>query len=321
MIKFNKVKIRKNKYYLVLRAGCFFIVASLLSTGCTGNKVKEIKTNKTYVGQVWYKQEDTPQMFTLLMETPTKGWAVSSGRYEKNGALFSFDGKEWKRKVDFPYSVYPTLLRYDENTLWLFLHETYTGKDRPRHYSIKNWVWSEIPIPPIMFDSTLFARLKGVDLLDDGTAWMAGSQGNLLFFDRNEWKRVKSPVQRKDSDQNLYSGDLTSIDMVDADFGFAVGIEGIIIKFQNGKWEKVDSPIDAKLNSVCTVDRSEGWAVGLEGTIIHYKNGAWEIYPHKISTNLKKVKFANKNLGWIVGLNFTLLEYSGGEWREISIKS
>lgn len=300
----------------------FLLISIQLFISCTDSREKSESTSFAKTGQrIWYKQHAAKVISDLLFESENRGWAISCGSGAIKGKLEFYNGTRWQQIDEFEDSFYPQIVKYNDSTLWYIVHESYTGNDRPRHFQIKNGIKSEIPIPKIMFDPTQYARFESIAVLDDGTAWMVGSQGNILFFDKKKWQIFDSPVKRKETNNgNWYEGNLTDVTMLDENKGFAVGVKGSIIKYKNGIWTKVKSPTTNKLNSIFMFDENNGWAVGLDGTILKCENSKWRVIPLPKFANLKTVKFANPELGWIVGFDNTFLEYDGGEWVEIQLE-
>lgn len=303
---------------------CLFILLCVpLFNSCSNTENENDSTADSRMEQrVWYKQHALDVVYKVLFENENHGWAISSGRGEAKGKLEFYDGTLWQEIDTFPYSVYPQLTKYNDSTLWYIIHETNHGDYRPRHFQILNGRRTEIPIPPIMFDATDYVIFKGIAVAEDGTAWMVGQQGNILFFDKKKWRSFESPVQRTEVDSaNLFAGDLGGVCVVNKDLGYAVGSDGKILKYENGRWQKMESPTDRELNAVYMIDENAGWAVGNDGAIVKYEDGKWTNYPSPVFTNFKSVKFINPNRGWICGFNGVLLGFDGHGWKQLPLNN
>lgn len=271
---------------------------------------------------IWYKQANVELGNRIKLFDINSGIAISRGKGgDIPGIFYVYNERKWNEKYSFSYSDFPLLSKYSNDSLWFIIHETHHGFYKPRHYVFSNGKVSEIKLPIVMWDQTDFSMWKGLHVLENGTAWMVGQQGNILYFDKNSWQEYPSPVKRE-SNENLTTGDLNDVFMLSTESGWAIGRDGIIIRFKNGKWEKFDSPTTSQLNRIFMTDESNGWIVGLRGTLLQFDGIDWKRIVLPTQENLYTVKALDRNKAWIAGSKSTLFELNQKEWFPInSIKT
>lgn len=109
------------------------------------------------------------------------------------------------------------------------------------------------------------ASLNGISISEDGSGWIVGSGGTMLYKEDNGWIESE-PV----TDVNLYS-----VCMISEFNGWAVGAKGTILNYDGNSWVKVESPTREGLLSVSFNDPFNGIAVGIHGTRLTFSNGRW----------------------------------------------
>ncbi|MDP2301505.1 MAG: protein kinase [Ignavibacteria bacterium] len=286
----------------------------LISFSCDNDeKLKYADSSVKHFERIWYKQASIDLGVRIKMYSTEDGIAISSGRGEINGNLYDLKKGKWTPIYSFPYSDFPLLTKYDSNTVWAVNHLTHHGAYRPVLSSISNGIRKEINLPKVMWDEIDYAMFLDIQVLPDGTGWMIGQQGNILFFDGNKWLEAESPIDKK-SLPNLLSGNLNSIDMIDSHNGWAVGKDGIILQYKNGKWEKTNSPTNKQLFSIKMVNENLGWIVGDRGTILKYSAGKWHSVPFETPNRLLRVLPLNENEVFIVGENSAFYQLKNGVW-------
>src|SRR5690554_6153462 len=255
------------------------------------------------------------------MYSPSYGIAVSRGRGDIPGEAFVFKNGKWNSFHSFPYSDFPLIEQYDSSTIWVVNHLVHSGDYKPILTEFKNHRSREIPLPKIMWDEIDYSMWKSLDILPDGTAWMAGQQGNIIYYDGKKWNVVESPV-KKDSLPNLLAGDINDIFMLKENSGWGVGKDGLIIKYNGERWEKINSPVNVNLEKIWMCNENLGWAVGQRGTIIRFNGSAWIKEKTETAQQLFSVKGIDSNFVIVVGANSTLLFYNGKEWlKDLSVKN
>ncbi len=296
----------------------FLVVCFIFFFSCAdSNKLPSSGYDSEKGYEVWYKQADQQLGAKILIDSTDEGYAISRGRGEIKGHVMKLDSTSWSAIFEHDYSDYPLITRYNDSTIWYLIHETHHGFYRPRHYSFTGDKRIEIKLPEIMWDETDFVMYKSWFVFDDGTAWMVGQQGNILFFDGNKWShKYPDKIEKKGKKRELMRGDLNSVRFLNHDFGFAVGKEGRILIYNNNHWSEAGSPVKNTLNSVFILPDSLAWAAGLEGTILKFNGEKWVEYPSPVYSDFQVVKFCDSSKGWIAGTGSVLLEYNNGEWRE-----
>ncbi len=295
---------------------CFGLLVCSM-TGCT-DSVKHIPQQNTENGIPirWYRQAIVDLGYRITMFSPGEGIAISRGMgKEVRGRAYRFKKGEWSTFYDYPYSDYPIIAGNSISDIWTVNHLTHEGAYRPILSKFTDGDRKEIPLPKVMWDEIDFAMMKGLHRLPDGTAWMVGQQGHILYFDKKKWKEIESPLIHKER-VNVYDGDLNDIVMTSISSGWAVGRNGIIIRYRNGNWERIESPTEQTLQKIAMANDTSGWAVGNSGTILRYHSSQWERIETETREQLTSVTMLDEQNAWIVGNNSTLLSLNGGVWKQ-----
>ncbi|MBI2427697.1 MAG: VCBS repeat-containing protein, partial [Ignavibacteriales bacterium] len=291
----------------------------IIHGSCTKSEKQEpsIQSKQSLMSLHWYRQAMVDLGYRIKMFSPTDGIAISRGTgKEFRGRAYRFDHGEWKPFSEFPYSDYPMIVSKDSTSLfWTINHLTHDGAYRPVHSEFVKEKRREIPLPKIMWDDVDHVMYKGIHQFDDGTAWMVGQQGHILFYDGKKWNEVESPLIHHDR-ENVYDGDLNDLFMLSKNSGWAVGRDGIIIRYQNGKWERFPSPTRNKLFRVAFADGNNGWAVGEKGTIIKWNGTDWSVEKIDSREVLNSLKVLDAKNVWVVGNSSTLLRFDGISWNK-----
>ncbi|MCZ7601906.1 MAG: protein kinase [Melioribacteraceae bacterium] len=295
-----------------------FVITILLLTSCSDRKDFNQKLQSD---AIWYKQANVDHGSRIIMQSINEGVAISRGAgYDIKGNLYQLKHGKWESVFKFDYSDNPQIA-YNEEKIWFIHHETHHNFWHPRFFEYDGSKFNEIILPKVMWDATDYSMWNGIEILEDGTAWMIGQLGNILFYDGKVWSEFESPLKNVER-TSIYFGDLNDIEMVSKDLGWAVGREGVIIKFENGKWNRIDSPVETDLRKISMIDASNGWIVGDRGTILKFENGKWQYFENNYRVSFTSVISDGLKKAWITGTRSTLLEWDGLEWKEIeSIKS
>lgn len=270
----------------------------------------------------WYRQATVELGHRILMFGPDSGLAVSRGMgKEFRGKAYRFSHGVWTPFYDFPYSDYPLISTNDSSSgITVVNHLTHDGAYRPVVSSFTNNIRTEQPLPQIMWDEVDFVMMKGIHQFNDGTAWMVGQQGHILYYNGTRWQEQESPLIHKEK-ENVYDGDLNDVTMLSQQSGWAVGRNGIIIRYMDGKWQRVTSPTSNSLSRVRFSDEQNGWAVGERGTVLRWNGNVWSLERIESREALNSVKVIGPDNVWAVGNNSTLLHWDGTSWsREVSIQ-
>jgi hypothetical protein len=304
---------------------CFFYLLELgflsflfLTPGCNTGNDSEQSSFAVQDSIIWYKQATVELGNRIEMFDVNSGMAISRGKgNDVPGVFYFYKNFKWDTVFSFNYSDFPLISKYNSDSLWFIIHETHHGYYRPRHFVYSDSIVTEISLPLIMWDETDHVMWKGLSVLPDGTAWMVGQQGRILFFNKQKWIEYQSPVKRQAED-NLNYGDLNDVFMLSSQSGWAVGRDGIILRFNGKDWERNTSPTNTQLNKIFMVDESHGWIVGLRGTLLEFNGSEWNRVNLPTRENLYTVKAESKNSVWIAGNKSTLFEYNGIEWVPIN---
>lgn len=257
------------------------------------------------------------------MFSANEGIAISRGRGEEvQGHAYKFRNGQWIPFFSFDYSDYPMITSSDSGkTIWTITHRTHTDAYRPVLNSFSGDERTEISLPAIMWDEVDHVMHKGIFCCNDGTAWMVGQQGHILFYDGKKWREVRSPLLRREG-ENVFAGDLNDVAMTSRNSGWAVGRSGAILRCENGKWKMSQSPTSNTLQKLSMVNDSSGWAVGDKGTILKLQNGVWEKIGFNLREQLSSVFAYDQHNVWIVGNNSTMVYFDGEKWtQDFSIKN
>ncbi len=301
-----------NKNFLLI-SFCAAIVLSGFS--CGREEVQLSPKNESKNENNWYKQAQVDLGARIKMLSPDKGFAMSRGRGNIEGYLYYFSNGNWEPIYSFPYSDFPIMAVYDSNKIFTINHLTHNGNYRPVFSSFENYQREEKYLPRVMWDKTDYLMWKGISVQKDGSAWMVGQQGRIMYFNKKYWKQIENPVNSKHLN-NLLSGDLNDVKVFENNSGWAVGKDGKILHLRNGKWEDYPSPVKNDLIKLSFADKNNGWAAGANGTIIFYNGRNWKKQFIPITDNFRTIKALDKNHVWAAGENSSLYFYNGKIWRE-----
>ncbi|NOG46641.1 MAG: protein kinase [Calditrichaeota bacterium] len=294
------------------------IFASYLFCNSCTNDISVNKINNLGgQNENWYLQTKTDLGASIKMIDENNGFAISRGRGNIPGIVYKYDGSQWSGIHSFPYSDFPIVFPIDSSTVWTVNHLTHSGDYKPIFNSIAPAGIEELVLPKVMWDEKDFSMWKSLDRLKDGTAWMVGQLGNILYFNGNDWIEYQSPL--KDLERSsMFSVDLNDIKMIDESYGWAIGKNGIILKYENKTWKVIESPTKNDLYSINFSDEKNGWIAGEKGTILKFEKGKWLRIKTKYRDDLRSIEFDKKEFPWICGDNSRLIRYDGSHWVEHS---
>ena len=296
---------------IIFKSFCIIVVFITSSCNSKTNNSLQLLSPRT---STWYKQAMVDLGNRIAMTSPNDGIAISRGvGREVKGKAYRFHNGQWTSFFEYDYSDYPLIAQFDSTTIWTVTHRTHEGAYRPIISEFKKNNRRELHLPTIMWDDIDFVMFKGIHCFSDGTAWVVGQQGHILFYDGTTWKEVKSPLINVNR-ETVYEGDLNDIAMTSKQTGWAVGRNGIIIRYENAEWKKVESPVNQPLQKISMVNDSTGWAVGNSGTILECKHYHWSKIPTDVREHLNSIFAMDETHAWIVGNNSTFLVYNGEHW-------
>lgn len=298
-----------------------FAVLLVAFVSCEDVKIEHIANEAPEsVSQVWYKQANVDLGKRIQMFDENSGIAISSGKGEDvPGHAYMFNGTKWEEIMSFEYSDYPICARYNEYEFWFIIHETFRGFYKPHHYSYNTETKeiTEIKLPVVMWDATDHVMWKDLHVTGNGTAWMVGQKGSILYYNGRIWEKIESPLS-DEPESNLLKDDLNSVWISEAgEDGWAAGRSGNIIKMALGKWTQVDSPVDVELFDIGMINDGEGYIVGSRGTILAMRGNSWVNTESEIRANLNAISVVDAQNIFITGSQSTLIRKSGDGWFEI----
>lgn len=285
-------------------------------------------TNPDNINFVWYRQAKIDIGARIEMHSPNSGFAITSGRGNIKGQALLFNDGAWEEFYSFPYSDFPQIILYDSSTIWTINHLTHRGDYKPILSSFTNGVKKEIQLPKIMWDDIDYVMWKSLKVFSNGTAWLAGQQGSILFFNGNNWSVAESPINKKEL-TSLLAGDINDLFFVSDNNGWGVGKDGLIIRYKNGKWENYPTPTNKHLNRIWMLNDSHGYIAGNEGTLLELvpsENNTdeliWKQVDLETGTSFFSVKGIDTRLVIAVGNNSSFYFNDGSGWkREEYLKS
>jgi len=295
-----------------------FICIWLIFISCNPTDNQKV-SNK--VDKIWFQQEYVDLGAKIDMLNENFGVAISRGKgNDVSGKVYLYKSGIWNVISEHSYSDFPLIHIEKPNLIYWITHNSHHENYKPhmKVYDFKSI--KELKLPPVMWDERDFVMWRGFSFLQNGKIYLAGQQGNIIYYDNKNWLVSNNPYKRKQN-EHLNANDLHDIQMINDNLGWAVGKNGLILCYKNGIWEKYPTLTQNDLMKVSFVDENFGYAVGSNGTILKYDNGNWI----KISTNVKfklnSVKVISKNKAYIVGDKSTLLELVDGNWvQDESIK-
>lgn len=290
------------------------IPLTLIFVSCSDSSLE--KTDRAITAKsstVWYRQAVVSLGAGISIESPSFGVAISKGKgTNEKGIAYEFKDGEWLPIHQFDYSDFPQIIRYNKTSFWILKHLVQSGNYRPVLIEVKNGVSTVIPLPPKMWDKTDFIMYRDIAVSDDGTGFMVGQKGSILYYDSKKWIDFPSPLKASDS-SNVFKNDLHSV-YYNNGIGWSVGRDGVILQFVGGKWKQVDSPTDEHLNCVKFYDKYNGFAIGEKGTVLKYTHGKWIALNSGVRLSLKDIEVVAPDEFYVVGARSLLLHYKSGSW-------
>lgn len=294
---------------------------TLISCSGGGNGTPSI-ADAPASGRQWYRQAVVDLGNRIRMFSVEDGLAISRGMgNDVRGKAFRFRGGQWVPFLDYEYSDYPLIARKDSSTVWTINHLTHDGAYRPILTEINSTGKHPIPLPTVMWDDVDHVMYKGIHRFPDGTAWLVGQQGHILYYNGVRWTEVPSPlINRRRT--TVYEGDLNDIAMTSTKTGWAVGRNGVIIRYDGSAWKKVPTPTTQTLQRIAMLNDSTGFAVGNSGMLLSCRNAVWSVVPLDVREQLTGITILNRDQAWAVGANGVLLAFDGTSWnRDRSISA
>lgn len=284
----------------------------LLIFNSCNNKI-QYSNDKSEIPDLWYRQAEIDIGRRIIINSPNEGIAISNGRGDIPGKAYKLSNGKWIPFHQYPYSDFSIISQIDTSTIWTINHLTHRGLYKPVLNQFKNGINTELNLPTIKWDSIDYAMWKGIYVLGPENIRLVGQQGNILFYNGENWSEELSPVD-KSKLESLISGDINDIFMLNDSIGWACGKDGLIIKYEKGKWSKVNSPTLNHLEKVWMTNENKGWIVGYRGTILEFNGKTWEKVKVNSAENLFSVKGIDENNIFVVGTRSTLIYYDGNNW-------
>ncbi len=300
---------------LTKRIVAFLPAAFLLLMSCSDQRNVNTGTKeKDNFSLVWYRQAKVDLGARIKMFSLNDGIAISKGRGDISGQALKFSNGRWEEFHSFPYSDFPQIIKYDSNTIWTINHLTHNGFYKPVLTVFSEDKKEIMPLPSIMWDDIDYAMFRTLHAFSDGTAWMAGQQGNILYFNGEKWIAVESPVVKEELLTPM-KGDINDIFFHSDENGWGVGKDGIILKFENNTWQKFPSPVTKHLNRIWMLNDTFGFIAGNQGTLLRFDGTEWKQEKFESPFNLLSVKGVDSSLVIAVGDNSSFYFYDGETWR------
>lgn len=318
VIKINLSCTFSNPYSIKLNALSILLLLlafSLQSISCSESDnvidEEEIADDST---DVWYKQADIELGSKIQMFSSSTGIAVSRGRGNIPGNAYKYENGKWNSIFNFPYSDYPLIGQYDSTKIWVINHLTHSGHYKPVLTELTSKGKKEIDLPAVKWDVADYAMWKTLAISPDKTAWLAGQQGNILFYNKKKWVFQPSPVNR-DSLSNFLSGDINDLFMFDSKNGWGVGKDGLIVRCVENNWQKFASPTNNHLEKIWMDNKNFGWIAGQNGTLLKFDGKKWEVQRIETADHLLSIKGIDSTYAIAVGANSSMFEYDGKIWK------
>ena len=166
----------------------------------------------------------------------------------------------------------------------------------------------------------LRANLMGIQMLNETTGFIAGSENTILkTTDGGETWVGSSQRARVGETRN----NLENIWFVSPTTGWIIGSFGTLLHTTDGggNWEKRDPGFDNNLFGIYFLDENTGWICGQEGLILHTADGGttWNQQKTESFDDLHDIIFVDAMIGWAVGgYNSILHTTDGGKTWAVS---
>ncbi|MEL7221649.1 MAG: hypothetical protein AAGJ93_10040, partial [Bacteroidota bacterium] len=165
--------------------------------------------------------------------------------------------------------------------------------------------WQSIPLP-------FTGSISDMQLLDDGTAYLAGSNGLVA-------KKSSTLFWQPLSNVLIY--DYHALHFLDAEQGYIVGDNGLASRTVNGGQSWIPFPLGTEdLNDVSfTADGSFGIVVGDNGTVYSFANHDWQEVALATTANLNAIHILNPAAVFIVGSEGQIWKGNliNGQWQKL----
>ena len=202
--------------------------------------------------------------------SPNFAWAVGKG-----GTMLQWDGMTWQKKTNATTRDVWDVHFVNENLGWaaasvatmvnwngtswsvrtitgagdLYAVDMITSTENSANQfglavgSTGTWLkWN--PSTKVWNLQTAFTseNLYAVSIVDDNTAWAAGSRGSIYRWDGASWSIARAP--------GAGQPDLNAIQMTDANHGLAAGNSGVLLLWNGSNWSSVTTNTTLNLNAL-----------------------------------------------------------------------
>ena len=174
---------------------------------------------------MWYKEIEVNLGYRIDMVNKDFGYAISRGKGDINGKVYTYKNNNWTPFTSFSYSDYPSIIHLSDSSFLYLIHETHFGKYRPRLIKVERGKKEEFSLPPVMWDERDFTMWKGLSVINKDEFWLAGQKGNIIKYKNNRWLKEFVADLNSNSD-NFLSNDINDIFMLSDTLGWAVTRSG-----------------------------------------------------------------------------------------------
>ena len=166
----------------------------------------------------------------------------------------------------------------------------------------------------------LRANLMGIQMLNETTGFIAGSENTILTTTDGGESWVGSSERARVGETR---NNLEGIWFVSPTTGWIIGSFGTLLHTADGgeNWDKRDPGFDNNLFGIYFLDENTGWICGQEGLILHTTDGGanWTQQKTESYDDLHDIIFVDGMVGWAVGgYNSILHTTDGGKTWTVS---
>lgn len=197
----------------------------------------------SYKNEAWVEMESPENhIFDVAVSDNSHAWIVGACN------IYLWDGSTYTETGVLIY-VPHDLFALDSTHVWA------GEKAAIGLYNGQNWEYTDIlDITPKDRELSEFP-VTSINAADTNNVWGVGPNGNIYFFNGDEWTYQNSGTDV----------DLRDVEAIDPKHVWATGVGGMVLFYNGEKWSTVDSLKDYWFHDIAASDNDHVWAIGQGG--------------------------------------------------------
>lgn len=142
---------------------------------------------------------------------------------------------------------------------------------------------------------------------DDG--WIVGTQGLILHWDGQRWRRVESPT----------TADLYGVYALGSQDAWAVGASATFLHWNGQVWTPYPNPAPGRVYALDFLAPDDGWAAAAD-VLLHWDGVEWKTTGNPVpGTSYLAVSMAAHDDVWAGGTGEVLAHWDGAAWTQVDL--